>query len=317
MQLKPLKSFAQHFARAPAREFELVQLGSGDLSLKDCWLYGNDSFVNLASSKARSSWTVLGDQDMMALMVPLSWTGDYCVNGWSSNPGDVYLLNGKHDYCNIGQDRRVLFIAFNRERLTDEIWSLSGASIAELPNAHKKLNVGTNLANELTFMVSRAFEAAMPWDQAHRQFAMTPYGECALFAELAKWLISLDLFSTGKTIQDNAAFHCVRSAREAFSATPIEKLTISEMCKAAGVGRSQLHENFVEIFKESPWQFILKRRLTSVREHLLSFEEPAASVKDSALAHGFISGGHFAKEYRKLFGELPSQTLKRAQTQVP
>ena len=317
MQLRPLRSFAQHFTKAPAREFELVQLGRGDIALMDCWLYGKDSFANLASSKARSSWTVLGDQDMMALMVPLSWTGDYRVNGWNSNPGDVYLLDGKHDYCNIGQDRKVLFVAFNRQRLTEELWSLSGGSCTELPNFHKKLNVGTGLTTELTLIVNRVFQAGIPWDRAHRQFTMTPYVESTLYADLATWLLSLDLFSAGKKVQNSAAFRCVRSAREAYGVIPAEKLSISEMCRAAGVGRSQLHENFVEIFEEAPWQFILKRRLTSVREHLLSVEKPAVSVKDAALAHGFLSGGHFAKEYRKLFGELPSDTLRRAQTQAP
>jgi AraC-like DNA-binding protein len=37
-----------------------------------------------------------------------------------------------------------------------------------------------------------------------------------------------------------------------------------------------------------------------------------ATIKEIAIEHGFVELGRFAGEYRRLFGELPSQTLRRA-----
>ncbi|WP_170425589.1 MULTISPECIES: helix-turn-helix domain-containing protein [Ruegeria] len=315
MQLRPLKSFAQHFANAPVRETELVQLGPGDINLKDCWIYGENSFVNTASSKARSSWTVLGRQDLMALMLPLSWDGDYRVNGWYSDPGDVYLLDGEDEYCNVGQDRKVLFIAFERRRMTREVASLSRRTYDELPRGHNKFQIGLAAAENLSKIAGRAFQNASPLDQGGRRFGMSRGVESEFFAQIAQWILSLNLHSNCTHVLDKAAFKNVRLARGAITRTPADQLTISTLCRVAGVGRSQLHENFVEIFGESPWQYILKRRLTSVREHLLDVVSTPRSVKDTALMHSFFSGGHFAKEYQSMFGELPSETLKKTLTE--
>ncbi len=267
--------------------------------------------MNTASSKARSSWTVLGRQDLMALMLPLSWYGDYRVNGWYSNPGDVYLLDGQYEYCNVGQDRKVLFIAFERHRMTREIASLSRRTHDELPKGHNKLKVGLVTAEKLSKIADRAFLNATPFDQSGRRFAMNRIVESAFFAQIADWMLSLDLLSKSTHVLDKAAFKSVRLARDAITRISPDELTISTLCRVAGVGRSQLHDSFVDIFGESPWQYVLKRRLTSVREHLLDVESPPRSVKDTALMHGFLSGGHFAKEYQKMFRELPSETLKK------
>jgi transcriptional regulator GlxA family with amidase domain len=49
---------------------------------------------------------------------------------------------------------------------------------------------------------------------------------------------------------------------------------------------------------------------------MLALATPDASVTGVALACGFHNGGHFAKDYREAFGELPSLTLARARTLV-
>jgi AraC family ethanolamine operon transcriptional activator len=50
-------------------------------------------------------------------------------------------------------------------------------------------------------------------------------------------------------------------------------------------------------------------RLNAVRQELKTAKD-AATVHEVAQSWGFWHGGEFAAAYRRLFGELPSQTLK-------
>jgi AraC family ethanolamine operon transcriptional activator len=57
-------------------------------------------------------------------------------------------------------------------------------------------------------------------------------------------------------------------------------------------------------------QYLRLRRLWSVRWALLS-GDPRMMVKSVALDHGFWHLGRFSVEYRRMFGESPSDTLNR------
>jgi hypothetical protein len=49
--------------------------------------------------------------------------------------------------------------------------------------------------------------------------------------------------------------------------------------------------------------------MTQVRNMLLDSTQPAPCVKYAARTFGFVESGRFAREYRQMFGENPSQTL--------
>jgi AraC-like DNA-binding protein len=53
-------------------------------------------------------------------------------------------------------------------------------------------------------------------------------------------------------------------------------------------------------------------RLNAMRRELLGATEETLRVADLAQRHGIAHLGRFAGEYRRMFGELPSQTLRRA-----
>lgn len=59
----------------------------------------------------------------------------------------------------------------------------------------------------------------------------------------------------------------------------------------------------------SPYQYLLARRLQEVRRALLHHQ---TSVTAAALDRDFENLGRFASQYARLFGERPSDTLKRA-----
>jgi AraC family ethanolamine operon transcriptional activator len=58
----------------------------------------------------------------------------------------------------------------------------------------------------------------------------------------------------------------------------------------------------------SPYQYLLARRLKRVRHDLL---QHPTTVTMAAFDHGFENLGRFASQYTRLFGERPSDTLRR------
>ncbi len=89
-------------------------------------------------------------------------------------------------------------------------------------------------------------------------------------------------------------------------------VTVAALCKAAGVSERTLEYAFRETVGLTPLGFIRHRRLHAARRELVTLTPGQARVADIAHRLGFLELGRFAAHYRRLFGELPSQTMARA-----
>jgi AraC family ethanolamine operon transcriptional activator len=105
----------------------------------------------------------------------------------------------------------------------------------------------------------------------------------------------------------------LQRGRDFIEANIREPLTISEICKAIGVCDRTLEYAFNEYFGVSPKFYLNARRLHLLRSELLSGTSNT-QVVDVANDLGFWHMGKLAADYRKLFGELPSSTLRTAKS---
>jgi AraC family ethanolamine operon transcriptional activator len=87
--------------------------------------------------------------------------------------------------------------------------------------------------------------------------------------------------------------------------------TVANLCIRLGVPIRTLDDAFRGCLGVTPKQFIRKVRLNKVRR-ALNHPIDATTVTSAATHFGFFHFGHFASQYRELFGESPSQTLGRA-----
>jgi AraC family transcriptional regulator, ethanolamine operon transcriptional activator len=92
-------------------------------------------------------------------------------------------------------------------------------------------------------------------------------------------------------------------------ATREHSVTIEELCGAVSCSRRTLTRVFREAFDISPARYLRLRRLNQVRSWLRR-ADPAPNVTGAATRFGFYELGRFAGDYRRLFGELPSETLR-------
>jgi AraC-like DNA-binding protein len=90
-----------------------------------------------------------------------------------------------------------------------------------------------------------------------------------------------------------------------------QPITIESLASATETSARSLFATFKKDRGCSPMSFVKYIRLLRAREVLLG-GAPGTSVNSVALKCGFRNPGHFAKNYLVRFGELPSETLKRA-----
>jgi AraC-like DNA-binding protein len=91
-----------------------------------------------------------------------------------------------------------------------------------------------------------------------------------------------------------------------------ERLYITEVCAGIGVSDRTLRLHCQEQLGMSPHQYLWLRRMNLARRALALADATARTVTEIANDHGFAELGRFAVAYRKLFGESPSVTLRRA-----
>lgn len=90
-----------------------------------------------------------------------------------------------------------------------------------------------------------------------------------------------------------------------------QPLTLKDLCKALNTSRSPLFYGFQDIFGLGPMAYLKVQRLQAVRRRLKAADPETDSVTSIAEQFGFWSAGHFARDYKQMFGELPSETFKR------
>lgn len=102
----------------------------------------------------------------------------------------------------------------------------------------------------------------------------------------------------------------VREARAYMGEHAEEPITVPELCDALHVSRRTLQYSFQDVLGMTPVSYLRALRLNGVRRDLR--RGGAEPVADRAARWGFWHLSRFAADYRHLFGELPSVTLKRA-----
>ncbi len=87
--------------------------------------------------------------------------------------------------------------------------------------------------------------------------------------------------------------------------------TVPDLCKRVGASERTLRYAFRERLGVSPKQYLNAHRLKRVRRRLRDAPPGASPVQDIAARFGYWHTGQFAADYKRMFGELPSETLGR------
>jgi methylphosphotriester-DNA--protein-cysteine methyltransferase len=98
---------------------------------------------------------------------------------------------------------------------------------------------------------------------------------------------------------------------EEFLESNRDRSLLTEICTAISVAERTLRICCEEHLGMGPIRFLTLRRMHLVRRALLGAEPSKSTVTGILTDHGFWEFGRFSVAYRTLFGETPSETLRR------
>jgi len=94
---------------------------------------------------------------------------------------------------------------------------------------------------------------------------------------------------------------------------PSEEITAVELCTLADCSQRWMEQSFKKRFGITPKKYVKYLRLSRLRRDLLQPDQAESqTVIDLASVYGFWHMGQLAADYRKVYGELPSDTLKKS-----
>lgn len=103
----------------------------------------------------------------------------------------------------------------------------------------------------------------------------------------------------------------LRRALDFLEANPGSPITVHQLAKETGAGIRTLEYVFRDYYGVTPKAYLSARRLAGARRELQWSKIEPTFVSDVAHRWGFFHLGRFSADYKRFFGELPSETLEK------
>lgn len=271
--------------------------------------------AHTASADSRVDWgrynlslLARGDlsRDMLTMTMAVQGQGNWRVHGRDALCGDVVVFaEGAELLAVLPPQAQWLSVQVPRARLEAAGLSVRAGpgslarrvSAALVPQLQRTLS---DLAPVLSPGVPAQGHAPGVVGLAHDQLV------AALLSHLACHSPDGD---AGQALGPGERWHLVRRAEQYLHERGEPSVRVEDLCTAACTSLTRLERAFRETFGVSPRRYLTLRRLAAVRRELLR-REPGTSVTELAMRWGFFHLGRFGQEYKALFGETPSQTVR-------
>lgn len=204
-----------------------------------------------------------------------------------------------------------VLVQIERERLERHLAEQLGAAPRRALRFAPRLDLRTGAGAVCRRLVESVFEGLDSGD------ALT--GCDAFAADLERLLMTALLHGQPHNYSEALARTCstaipyyVRRADRHMTDALDGTLSITDLAQAARVSERTLYEGFRQVYGTTPMRRLKRLRLEAVRAALKAADPATASVSEIAARFGFFQFGRFAGDYRRAFGEKPSDTLRRA-----
>jgi AraC-like DNA-binding protein len=208
----------------------------------------------------------------------------------------------------------VLLISIDRDSIDSVAGKLLCRSLKQPTSFDTTINLTSELGLSLKQFVQFLWEAAANNHQSDFSPLVLQKLEQAFLACLIEGLPNS--YSEELLYQTNGALAChLRKAQVFIESHLDEDIKLGDIAAATGVCPRLLQKAFSAHCGCSPMRFVTQARLHQIRREL-SQATTNTKIVDVMMHYHLTQGGKFAKEYQQLFGEKPSDTLKRS-SQIP
>jgi AraC family ethanolamine operon transcriptional activator len=243
----------------------------------------------------------------IGFVIPLQLRGQGMFNGQDYRPGSLCLWNTNREFNAILPPADIMCVMVDRALLVEHIAQTEQIDL-EPELLRSSLVFGTP---EVSAMIAQQLSELVAAGFGHDWDATTPAAQQAIRQEVLERLAPLVVEQLdGRHDQPTHFRHLttVRRAREFAFAHPDTPVQVQDLCRELRVSRRTLQDSFRTVLGIGPLWYLRTLRLDGARRGLLA----GCSVQEVAETWGFWHWSRFSRDYRCLFGELPSATLKRA-----
>ncbi len=233
--------------------------------------------------------------------------GTVTRGGVEFGPGDAGV-NSPDDMRDLimSSDMEIVNLRILQGDMNDACRAMLGSDLSHPLSFETSCPAGASSAYTLMRLIDRFAAVPLYQHAAARQLERN-LKSAALLELLLAWPNS---YTT--CLDDQPALPMsTQRARDYIHAHAAELPTVAEIAQACNVGVRALSRGFEKHLKTSPQRYMMEHRLDKVRDEILNRRD-IATVTEVAFDWGFMHLGIFAARYRERFGELPSETLRRA-----
>lgn len=269
---------------------------------------GIDVQIGKLGSGNIAQGTLRSDGHMLYL--PLTDNVQYTGNGVTIERDSCAILEPGSEFCistKLAHDWCAVFIPNNALSKLFQDWESphrlkSGTCRVSSNNSHATRHIRT--------MVAEIMNAAA----LHESFSSTPAAATAAanLIEVGTRMIGIaqiensDRQGRPKISRDQI----VRNCMDTLDDRGIGPVSLSDLTSAANVSERTLRTVFREYFGVGPTRFLIIRQLNLVHAALKKADHEHQSVGQILMDHGEYAFSRFASRYKRMFGELPSETLR-------
>jgi len=231
----------------------------------------------------------------------------------------IYAVSGDHSCiipagasitAEFGASYSQLVVRVERQALSQKLGALLGSP----PSRAIEFDSTVDFKEESLAALRRLMTFAT--DEVDRGLTRSP----VMTTEIEQAIITAFLCSTNHNFRkaldqpsSDIAPWQVRRAEEHIEAHWDRAMSIDSLCREIGTSARSIFAAFKRTRGYTPMEFLKHVRLRRARE-MLSVPDGLTSVTQVSIACGFSNLGHFAKDYRTAFAELPSETLAKARS---
>ena len=104
--------------------------------------------------------------------------------------------------------------------------------------------------------------------------------------------------------------HVLKRAVDYIKSTPQKSASIRQLCFETGINERTLQRVFLERYGMPPKSYMQAYHLNNVYKALTKSNSGSTYISDIAGGFGYLHMSQLAQDYRRHFGQLPSETLK-------
>lgn len=291
------------------QSYDQISSGSFRGTLSEVWIGNMQIFREVTTQAVIEQGQAWAGARLFGVPMSLNGEGSFCDRPlhddsmFSFGPGHEFSLHSPKDFDVVG-------IAVREDAYQQVVTSLTKAGSKRLlPDDPAVMRCPSGLA-ELRLFLDSLFEVLekAPAILTHPTVQKTVYS--GLMGHLCDSIqAASDMPPPLATYQARKAM--VEEARNYVLTHLYDTVTIADLCSTLNVSRRTIQYCFQEVLNTNPVQYLRAVRLNSVRRELREANPATQQVQDIAARWGFWHLSHFARDYRTMFGELPSDTLRK------